>query len=303
VGLTVERRAGSCFGYEVRSSLGFRYLRGGTGQPLRISNGTDDSPEPDERLVLEWRPIPGRQLHARLYHDVVFRLWVAGVGSFTIDPRVPSITVPEADDTVRREERLWGIPAVVAFLQRGDTPLHAAAVEVNGDAVLLAAPSRFGKTTLAAGFHCAGFRLLAEDLSCIRTGPDAAVIPGPAMLRLRPDVAEALRLPAVEQVGEDEDRIHFALGAEGRGTCAPVPIRGIVLLRESMNGHSLERVPAAEAIPELWALSFKLPTEADRSRCFNDLAGVADAVPVWNLSRPLSLKHLPATVRYIARHV
>jgi hypothetical protein len=299
----MERNVGTCFGYGVRSSLAFRYLRGGTGPPLAVSNTADDSAEPDERLVLEWPPISGRQLHARLYHDEVFRLWIAEVGWFTIDPRVPSIALPEAEDTVRREERLWGIPSVVAFLHRGDTPLHAAAVEVNGDAVLLAGPSRFGKTTLAAGFHGAGFRILAEDLCCLRAGPDAAVVPGPAMLRLRRDVADALRLPAVERVGEDEDRIHLALGGEARGDCAPVPIRGIVLLRESTNGLSLERVPAAEAIPELWTLSFRLPTEADRARCFKDVAGLADAVPVWNLARPLDLRSLAATVRYIVGNV
>jgi hypothetical protein len=299
----MEPRLGTCFGYEVRSSLAFRYLRGGTGAPLTVSNGVDDSPEPAGRLLREWRPIPGRQLHARLYRDAAFRLWIDEVGWFTIDPRIPSVAVPEAADTVRREERLWGIPSVVTFLQRGDTPLHAAAVEVNGNAVLLAAPSRFGKTTLAAGFHAAGFRLLAEDLCCLRTGREAAVVPGPAMLRLRPDVAQALRLPAVEQVGEADDRIHFALAEETRGDCSPLPLRGIVLLRESTNSLSLDRVPPAEAIRELWTLSFKLPTEADHARCFGDLAGLAEAVPVWNLARPLSLESLPTTVRYITGHV
>ena len=57
---------------------------------------------------------------------------------------------------------------MLCFRARGDTALHAAAVEVDGQAVVLGAPGTFGKTTLAAAFHAAGHRLLSEDTTCIR---------------------------------------------------------------------------------------------------------------------------------------
>ena len=57
---------------------------------------------------------------------------------------------------------------------------------------------------MAAAFHRAGHRVLSEDTTCVRLGPEQAVVPGPAMLRVRHDVAAELELPSVRRVGESE---------------------------------------------------------------------------------------------------
>lgn len=295
---------GTCFGFEIRSSLAFRYLRAGNGTPLAVSAPARSEPEEPESLVREWTAVSGEQLQAKLYGvGGTHRLWIEDVGWFEIDPEASSITLPDSDDLVRREERLWGIPALLAFVARGDVPLHSAAVEVDESAVLLAAPSRFGKTTLAAGFHLAGCRILAEDLSCLRIDTSASVVPGPAMLRVRPDVADRLDLSRLDRVYEGEDRVHFALSAADRGDCGAVPIRAIVLLHESGDGIRLSRLPPADAIRDLWTLSFKLPTATDRARSFALVAALAERVPVWNLERPLALDLLGDAVETVLDHV
>jgi hypothetical protein len=295
---------GTCFGFEIRSSLAFQYLRGGTGTPLAVSAPARSEPEARECLVREWTAVPGEQLQAKLYGvGGTHRLWIEEIGWFEIDPEASSIALPDSDDLVRREERLWGIPALLAFVARGDVPLHSAAVEVDESAVLLAAPSRLGKTTLAAGFHLAGCRLLAEDLSCLRIDGSASVVPGPAMLRVRHDVAARLDLSRLERVDESEDRVHFALPAADRGDCEAVPIRAVVLLHESRNGIRLSRSPMADAIRDLWTLSFKLPTEADLARSFAAVTTLADTVPVWNLERPLTLDLLGDAVHAVLDRV
>ena len=86
-------------------------------------------------------------------------------------------------------------------MARGDLAVHAAAVDVDGSALLLAAPGRYGKTTLAAAFAGQGYRLLAEDTTCYRPSSDPSVLPGLAMLRIRPDVHEHLSHPAVHGGG------------------------------------------------------------------------------------------------------
>ena len=58
----------------------------------------------------------------------------------------PLLTMPLGVEPVRREERLWGIPAALALIRRGDVAVHAAAVEIDGRALLFAGPGRFGKT-------------------------------------------------------------------------------------------------------------------------------------------------------------
>jgi hypothetical protein len=151
---------------------------------------------------------------------------------------------------------------------------------------LLAAPGRFGKTTLAGAFLRAGHRVLSEDISCL-SGLQPSVIPGPAMLRVRHDSYERLEFPGTERIGADEDRVHLALNDRAKGNGAAVPLAGVVLLRKADGPTTLERVPGPVAVQDLWALSFKISTEADRIRCFQAVVTLADRVPVWNLFRPL----------------
>jgi hypothetical protein len=306
--VTANQTRGTCFGFAVRSSLPFHYLRGGDGAPLDVFEGSETAAL-EGRLLYDWRLGGETPFHARLHENGHgYRLWIEHAGWFQIDPEGRAITVPDGE-AIRREERIWGIPALLCFLARGDVPLHAAAVEVDGGAVLLAAPGTSGKTTLAAGFVRAGRRLLSEDLTCLRLAPVTAVVPGPAMLRLRRDVGESLEIPAAERLGLVDDRVHFALDGQERGDCAPVPLRAIVFLNPSVNGatsngdFALSRVAEAEAVRNLFVLTFRLPESPDRARAFSAMVDLARSVPVWSVSYPLRLEDLDANVERIVRSV
>ena len=160
-------------------------------------------------------------------------------------------------------------------------------------------PGYFGKTTLAAGFDAAGYRVLSEDVSCIRLTSAPAVVPGPAMLRVRHDVAGQLVLPRARAVAESGDRVHYSLDPDRRGDSAPVPLRAVVLLRSVEEGIVLEPVPATDALRDLWPLSFRLPTAEDRARCFEGIAQLAASVRLWNLARPLRIDALESVVERI----
>jgi hypothetical protein len=263
----------------------------------------DQPTEAEAKPILEWHITNDGVFHARLYEDEGrFRLWVEGTGTYVIDPFVPSISLPRNGNPVKREARLWAIPTVLCFLARGDVALHAAAVETDDGAVLLAAPGTFGKTTLAAGFLQAGYRVLSEDLSCLRMRDGPAIFPGPALLRVRRDVAGQLELRAARRLDGGDERVYIALEGS-RGDSAPVPVRAIVFLRESEDGIRLEPVDPARAIPDLWALSFALPTADNRARCFEALADLAHRIPIWNLARPLRLTELEKTVERLVAGV
>lgn len=299
--------AGTCFGFAVRSALPFHYLREGGGDPLDVVSGAgagDHGDRGNGELLLEWTPSPRFPLAGRLVRaEPGFRLWVDTWGWFLVDPQARRVSMPETDNVVRREERLWSIPAMLCLLARGDSPLHAAAVEIDGHAVVLAAPGTHGKTTLAAALHAAGHRLLSEDTTCVRVAEAAAVVPGPAMLRLRHDVARHVAVPNAVAVGSvQDDRVHLALDPAVRGDCAAVPLHAIVLLRRSDEQPRIERATPAEAVRDLWALSFRLPTDEDRERCFAAVTDIARTVPIWNLHRPLRFSDLPATVALVAAH-
>ena len=232
-----------CFGYEVRSDLAFEYLReGGATDVLEVAETRRDDPGAAGEPFREWLPRPERPFTARLFgEDGGWRLWVADMGSFHIDPAAGSIEVPRGAPPLLREERLWGIPTVLCFLSRGDHSLHAASVERDGRAIVVGAPGRFGKTTLAAALVGAGYRLLSEDSTCLRGSPEeVVVVPGPAMLRVRQDPDRRVEVPG-GRVLQVDDRVHLAIEPQLRGTGDPVPADAIVFLREAEDGSASPR--------------------------------------------------------------
>jgi hypothetical protein len=291
---------GSCFGFEIRSELAFSLLRTGSGVPLTVVRSDETWADAGEPL-LEWLPRSDRPLHAKIFSDGDrYRMWTDLEGWFTIDPSRRLVTAPSCEDAIRLEERILSFPLLLSFLPRGDLPLHAAAVEVDGSAVLLAAPGYQGKTTLAAAFLGAGFRILTEDIACCRSGEVPMLFPGPAMLRVRTPSYERLRFPNTRVVAREPGRVHLALDGDARGDGDPLPVRGIVFLRVDDGEGTIERVPPAAALPDVWALSLKLPSDTARAHCFAAAAELVDRVPVWNLRRALRYDTLPALVDLIS---
>ena len=298
--------AGSCHGFNVRSTIPLELTRepltGDGADELVVRPLASHLDEPTGAPVQVWQAKPGKPFSARLHRTPDgFGMWIDGLGSYIIDPHKAVISVPCDRSPSQVETRLWGIPAVLCFLARGDVSLHAAAIEIDGRAVLLTGPGRHGKTTLAAAFHRAGFRVLSEDLCRIRIGSAPEVFPAAAMLRLRHDVRVGLgELTNTKVVSEDDDRVHLAVTDRQRGSGVPVPIGGVVMLRVGDGERTLRTAPTLEAIRDLWGLSYNLPTDPDRARCFDGVAALAATVPVWNLTRPLTFRTLDDVVQEIA---
>lgn len=258
--------------------------------------------EPPGELIRQWQP-PWTPTRVDLRRDgKLFHLWIEDGGWFAVDPEEGRVRVPADRDRVRREERALGFPMLLCFLARGDIPLHAAAVEIDGEAVLLSAPRRSGKTTLAAAFAAAGHRVLSEDLVCIRSGSPPTVVPGPSMLRLRHDMADEFSIPGARELGRDDDRVHLSLERDRR-TCEPVPLGGIALLHEGDVDPTVEDESGPRAVRDLWAVSFNLPTDADRERCFRAVADLASTAPTWRLTRRLHVSDLDPTVECLVERV
>jgi hypothetical protein len=293
-----EDGVGTCFGYAVRAPFPMIALRSGQGIPLEvIEDGTP--PEDLGEPLLGW--VEGDRALVRLYQQSgEYLMWVEGDDWFRIDPDAPSITCIGSIGGPRREARIFGLPAALCFMTRGYVAVHAAAVDVDGSALLLAAPGRFGKTTLAAAFAGHGYRLLAEDTTCYRPSSDPSVLPGLAMLRIRPDVHEHLVIPGATVVAEDPERVFVILDESARGDSEPVPLRGVVFLRVwDRDEIMLERVASDRVIPDLWTLTFNLPDDRSRAECFQAVVGLAASVPIWNLYRRLSFEQLPTVIERI----
>lgn len=296
----------STFGFKVQSNVPLQFLRNGGGvETLEITAALRPRERPAVEPLRDWT-LPGtaHEVRATLYQvGSEFEYWTTDVGGFRIDPARRRIEAPADVDEILREQRLWALPTTLCYMERGDLSLHAAAVEVAGRAVILAAPQRFGKTTLAWAFHRRGHRVLSEDLACCRVAPEPAVFPGPALLRMRPDVYGGQAYEGTHVVLERPDRVFLALNADRKGSSAPVPLAGIVFLRESEDGIRVEPAEPPTALADLWALNFRLPTGEARTHSFQRLAGLAGGVRLANLYRPLRLADLDDTVTAIEDEV
>jgi hypothetical protein len=110
---------GVCFGFRIQSDTPFQFLRQGhADDTLRVCETQEPLCAPDEDLVAEWvLRETGRDVTARLFHrDGVFHSWTNDGGWFRIDPAARRIEMTRCADLVRREQRLWGIPAVTCFM-------------------------------------------------------------------------------------------------------------------------------------------------------------------------------------------
>ena len=301
--VSASPRDPSVFGFRIRSQEPLHFLRyGGGKEALEIVTAREPRQRPEIEPLADWMlGGAGQEARATLYRvERGFEFWATDAGAFHIDPEGGRIEVPDIADHVVREQRLWGIPTMLCYQHRGDFSLHAAAVELGGGAVVFGAPSRYGKTTLALALHRHGHRVLSEDLSCCRVGPVPEVIPGPAVLRLRPDVFAGQAIPGLHVLKARPDRVFLGFDADRAGSGDPVPMTAVVLLRESPEGPRLERAAPSTALRDLWALNFRLQTSEARARSFAQLARLASSVPIWNLYRPLRLEHLDSTVSILA---
>jgi hypothetical protein len=296
---------GSCAGYEVRSAtLEFNTLRSGGGDPLLVERG--DEPPTTGEVVARWHPRPGNPFHGRLLRDgASLRFWASDAGWYDIDPSRRVITLSGDAEPLRRELRLFGIPTAVCAFEAGDSPLHASAVEIAGQAVLLGGPSMQGKTTLAAAFAARGHRLLSEDTIRCSLKPVASVFPGPAVVRLRSDVTGSLVIPAAGTASSsfEAGRSAFVFDEEARGTGEAVPLRAIVMLRPGADRPTLTPIQPAEAARDLFSLAFRLPTDASRAACFTRVVDLATRVEVLDLHRPVTIASLGEVVSLVERQV
>jgi len=294
------------FGFEVRCTEPLQFARhGGGAGALQVLTAPEPRQRPETEPLADWSLAgTNHEVRAALYQrDGGYEFWTTDVGCYRIDLERGSIEMPECDDPILREQRLWSTPSVLSFMHRGDVPLHAAAVEVDGAAILLAGPPRHGKTTLALAFHANGSRVLSEDLACCRFGAEPQLLPGPALLRLRPDVYDGTPPAGTRLVRSRTDRLFLALEADRTGDGKPVPLRGVVFLREAEAEPRLERVPASAALTDLWALNFRLQDSGARADSFRRLTQMASVLPVWNLFRPMRLDSLDRTVSLIREGV
>ncbi len=251
------------------------------------------SPKPDDWFHCVRLSDGGTYLHwAKLFEFVI------SADGRAIHARPLAEATPESFYTY-----LFGQALSFALLRQGFEPLHATAVVVDGAAVAFMADSGHGKSTLAAAFLQAGFPLLTDDLLIARkVRKGFTAYPGPARLKLFPEIARAL--PESEVAGtplnSGTPKLILPL-QDGQWHGRPAPLRAIYVLNSICGAKRTKRIrirrlPPARALVELLRGTFNaVITEPARlKQQFQQTAEVARVIPVKRLSYPRDLQQLPA---------
>ncbi len=268
-------------------------------EPLRFA---PDLPLPralgSEEDSLNFEDADGQNLVARACRDGDWCwLWLDGVGSFRF-PAVPQdgalkcdVVLDEGASDTEAVDDYYRSVAPMAFQVYGLEALHGTAVRGPSGALVLLAPSRTGKTTLACELLARGHELVADDAVVLEVPTQAAspaLRPLPFVARLRDDSAARYSRPI-------RDRTVVA-GAARLGD--PVPLAGFVMLdrREDVSRPTLERLASSAALKALLSRCYFHYSNDDsrHRRLIAAYLRVTRDVPVYSLTYPSGYEHLGA---------
>ncbi len=223
-------------------------------------------------------------------------LRVRDVGRFLVsDGR--EIRVEPASEAEERALRvfLYGSAMGALLQQRGVLPLHASAIEAGGRAIVLAGNSGEGKSTLAAAFHRAGYRVLADDVVAVHPGGDGdgdapRAFPAYPALKLWPDALARLEIDPSELARERPGLEKTILPTGERFAGEPLPITHVYLLH-STNKDDLEVKPITGMgkLAALWRFTYRrqfLDGLEDKQQHFRMCTALAKSAALAAVVRP-----------------
>jgi hypothetical protein len=187
-----------------------------------------------------------------------------------------------------------------ALVRQHLEPLHATVVEIDGEGVAFLGGSAFGKSTVAASFLEAGYRLVTDDLLVLQPcGQTIWAYPGPPRIKLFPDMASRF-LPGAPGVHMNADTGKLIVPLDERQTCThPVPIRAMYVLTSPPESARQRTVTSETLSPrasfmELVKSTFnrRLAGARRMERQFTAVGRLIDAVALRRLSYPRQLVRL-----------
>ncbi|MBI2865665.1 MAG: sulfotransferase domain-containing protein [Chloroflexi bacterium] len=238
-----------------------------------------------------------------------FLLSLPGVGRFFVrDGREVCI---QPENAVPKDViSLHLLHTVLAALlhQRGQLPLHACGVLVDGGCVAFLGHSSAGKSTLAARLHERGYPVLCDDICAVAcTEGVVAVYPGIQRLQLWSDAIQALGLSAEVATPTHPEAARYGFPVDAPLLDQPYPLRRIYVLREARvepEGFTrLRRVKAFETLLTLTHGQRYMPTLVGKEAHFGRYAGIARSVPVFEWWRPWGLDRLGVTLGHLEKHL
>lgn len=267
---------------------------------LRITVGEVPALIEDAKLVTPVLQVDAAGRRARFHIEAVATFLVEDGRRITVQPRV-ALDAPDI------RLFLLGTPFGLVCHQRGVLPLHAAAVEVDGEAVVFAGESGVGKSTLAAAFWRRGFPVIGDDVAPFLIEKDQVVVlPSLRRIRLWADSirAAAWEPSTMERCREGIEKFSQPLGSNV--ALAPLRPRALIHLHTKTRGaggttfRNLRGREAAEWLGRQVYRAGSLHQVAGSTARITRITRVASAIPRHLvMARPLDFAELDQNVDMI----
>lgn len=255
-------------------------------------------------------PDPGTRSAVTTIGADAFMLAIGDVGRFLIQDG-QMITVASATGASDANVRLFLLGSAMGILlhQRRILPLHANAVELGDEAVAFLGHPGAGKSTLAAAFHDAGYRVLSDDVCAITTRSDRFMVePGIPRLRLWRDALERSGRVVDDhpRAFDTLDKYTVATDRARRGVA--LPLRAVYLLERQEAGRgdlSIDRLTGVAAVRALIENTYRggyISQVGDPAKHVQACAALAAAVPVYRLRRPWSADAIAPSIATLLEH-
>lgn len=221
--------------------------------------------------------------------------------------RVNCFPAPEVPEATTRHLYLNQV-LPLALSKTGKLVFHASAVELGKDAIVFAAESGRGKSTLAASFAVSGYRFLTDDGLVVEPTADGhQVLPSHPSIRLWKDSEEALIAPEVQIAPalSYTSKSRFLAGEPIRFCDRPRPLRRVYFLGDgSAETIGFQRLRGAEAVMGWVKHSFLLDIE-ERPRLashFDQVGTLANHPIHYRLDYPRRFEDLARVRQAILEH-
>lgn len=220
-----------------------------------------------------------------------------------------TITIVSNKDADHRLESLalQGVILAALMSQRGMLVLHASAIELNGNGVVVIGDKGQGKTTLGLKLLSLGGRLLSDDVTALSFEQGRAMIqPGPPVVKAWPD---SLGYTGVDPhccpklFDETEKRLYCVPASQTSAT--PVELSRLFFLHDA-ESMRLREMGGAEKMMYLGASVYLsrfegLRSEEEIGRDFSLSALLAQHYNTYVIEQPRRLGFLEETCREIFR--
>ena len=218
---------------------------------------------------------------------------VPDVARYRID-RGSDILVDLAAEVPERNVRLYLLGSAFGALlhQRGLLPLHANAIEIDGNAVAFMGASGAGKSTLAAWFHDRGYSVIADDICVIGFDENgsARVTPGLPRLRLWKEALDVMGRSATglerSYVSDKFDKFDVPIDVKDAQTSDTV-LKAVYLL-DRADAFCVDRLSGLDAADAVFANTYRgaYLNQVDGHRAhWSAATELVRNVPVFRLGR------------------